>query len=123
MLLDKGVGFIILCNNFGVILGGVLMSMDKVITYSFWQLNPREMIYLVVICSWPHLCLCLNYGDTTSMEFIVRFSPILVAFNTQWDPNMRLLRRLESVFKDYDLMILYLSGKANVVVDALSWKV
>ena len=40
---------------------------------------------------------------------------------TQKDLNLRQRRWLELI-KDYDLIIDYHSGKANVVADALSWK-
>ena len=54
---------------------------------------------------------CEIYTDYKSLKYIF----------TQKKLNMRQRRSLE-LFKDYDCIILYHSGKANVVMDALSWK-
>jgi hypothetical protein len=54
---------------------------------------------------------CDIYTDHKSLKY----------FFTQEDLNMRQCRWLELI-KDYDLEIYYHSGKANIVVDALSCK-
>ena len=51
------------------------------------------------------------YTDHRSIQYIL----------TQRDLNARQRRWIE-LLADYDLSILYHSGKANVVADALSWK-
>ena len=58
------------------------------------------------------------------MVYNVRYLLIIGALNTsspRKELNMRHRRWLELI-KDYDLTINYHHGKANVVVDALSWK-
>ena len=54
---------------------------------------------------------CEIYTNHKSLKYIY----------DQWELNLRQRRWLE-LFKDYDCNILYHSGKANVVVDALSRK-
>jgi hypothetical protein len=61
---------------------------------------------------WRHYIIgkrCEVYSDHKSLKYIF----------TQPDLNLRQQRWLELI-KDYDLGINYYSGKANIVVDALS---
>ena len=51
------------------------------------------------------------FSDHKSLKYIF----------TQQDLNMRQRRRMEFL-EDYDVTLHYHPGKANVVVDALSWK-
>ena len=63
---------------------------------------------------WHHYLLgnvCHIYADHKSLKYIF----------TQSELNMR-QRRWLKIIKDYELEIHYHSGKANVVVDALSRK-
>jgi hypothetical protein len=63
---------------------------------------------------WRHYVMgtkCQIYTDHKRLKYIF----------TQKDLNLRQCRWLELI-KDYDLEIHYNPGKANLVVDALSWK-
>jgi hypothetical protein len=63
---------------------------------------------------WRHYLMathCNIFIDHKSLKYIF----------TQADLNMRQRRWLELI-KDYDLEVHYHPRKANVVVDALSWK-
>ncbi|KAA3460876.1 reverse transcriptase [Gossypium australe] len=96
----------------------------KVIAYASRQLKPHERNYLVhdlelaaivfALKIWRHYLYgekCHIYIDHKSLKYLMR----------QKDLNLRHHRWLELI-KDYDLIIDYHMGKANVVVDALSQK-
>ncbi|KAG8499107.1 hypothetical protein CXB51_005522 [Gossypium anomalum] len=105
-------------------LGCVLMQEGKVVAYASKQLKPHEKNYpthdlelaaiVFALKIWRHHL----YGEKShiftnhkSLKYIV----------TQKDLNLRQRRWLE-LLKDYELLIDYHLGKANVVVDALSKK-
>ncbi len=105
-------------------LGCVLMQEDKVIAYASRQLKPHEKNYLThdlelaaivfALKIWRrHLYVekCRIFTDHKSLKYLM----------TQKDLNLRQRRWLELI-KDYELVIDYHLGKANIVVDALSRK-
>ncbi|CAH9119792.1 unnamed protein product [Cuscuta europaea] len=105
-------------------LGCVLMQNGKVVAYASRQLKTHEVNYpthdlelaavVFALKLWRHYLYgaqCKVYTDHKSLKYIF----------TQKELNMRQRRWLELV-KDYDLVIQYHEGKANVVADALSRK-
>jgi len=105
-------------------LGCVLMQKGRVIAYASYQLKPYEENYpthdlelaavVFAFKIWRHYLYgvrCEVYTDYKSLKYIF----------TQKELNMRQRRWLE-LLKDYDMEVKYHSGKANVVVDALSRK-
>ena len=105
-------------------LGCVLMQDGKVVAYASRQLKPHEQNYpthdleLVVVVFalkiWRQYLYgekCRIFTDHKSLKYLL----------TQKDLNLRQRRWLE-LFKDYDCIIDYHLGKANVVADALSRK-
>ena len=105
-------------------LGCVLMQNGKVIAYASRQLKDYEKNYpthdlelaavVFALKIWRHYLYgerCEIYTDHKSLKY----------FFTQKELNMRQRRWLELV-KDYDCVINYHPGKANVVADALSRK-
>ena len=105
-------------------LGCVLMQHGKVIAYASRQLKPHELKYpthdlelaaiVFALKIWRHYLYgekCEIYTDHKSLKYIF----------TQKELNMRQRRWLELI-KDYDCVINYHPGKANVVADALSRK-
>ncbi|KAG8498138.1 hypothetical protein CXB51_007053 [Gossypium anomalum] len=105
-------------------LGCVLMQEGKVIAYASRQLKSHERNYPVhdlelaaivfALKVWRHYLYgekCHIYTDHKSLKYLM----------TQKDLNLRQRRWLELI-KDYDLIIDYHPGKANVVADALSRK-
>ncbi|KAJ9180944.1 hypothetical protein P3X46_009128, partial [Hevea brasiliensis] len=105
-------------------LGCVLMQEGKVVAYASRQLRPHEQNYpthdleLVVIIFalkiWRHYLYgekCYIYTDHKSLKYLP----------TQKELNLRQRRWIEFL-KDYDCVIDYHPGKANVVADALSRK-
>jgi hypothetical protein len=105
-------------------LGCVLMQHGKVIAYASRQLKPHEVNYPVhdlelaavvfALRVWRHYL----YGSQVQI-FIDHKS--LRYLMTQKELNMR-QRRWVELIKDYDCVIDYHPGKANVVADALSRK-
>ena len=103
-------------------LGCVFMQEGKVVAYASRQLKPHEKNYptydleLAVIVFalkiWRHYL----YGEK---YFIYTDHKSLKYFPSQRELNLRQRRWMELV-KDYDCVIDYHPGKANVVVDALS---
>ncbi|KAA3477253.1 integrase [Gossypium australe] len=100
-------------------LGCVLMQEGRVIAYSSRQLKPHERNYpthdleLAAII-WRHYLYgekCRVFTDHKSLKNLM----------TQKELNLRQRRWLELI-KDYELVIDYHSGKANMVTDALSRK-
>ncbi|KAL8117783.1 hypothetical protein AgCh_015616 [Apium graveolens] len=105
-------------------LGCVLMQHGKVIAYASRQLKPHEQKYpshdlelaaiVFALKIWRHYLYgekCEIFTDHKSLKYIF----------TQKELNMRQRRWLELI-KDYDCLINYHPGKANVVADALSRK-
>jgi hypothetical protein len=121
---DNTKPFEVYCDASGTGLGCVLMQDNRVIVYApraFWpheQNYPTHDLELAAVVHalklWRHYLMgahCNIYTDHKSLKYIF----------TQADLNMRQRRWLELI-KDYDLEVHYHPGKANVVVDALSWK-
>ncbi|TYK21579.1 pol protein [Cucumis melo var. makuwa] len=106
-------------------LGCILMQQGKVVAYASRQLKSHEQNYpthdlelaavVFALKIWRHYL----YGEKIQ---IFTDHKSLKYFFTQKELNMRQKRWLELV-KDYDCEILYHSGKANVVADALCRKV
>ena len=105
-------------------LGCVLMQVGKVVDYASIQLKPHEQNYpthdmeLVAVVFalkiWRHYLYgekCKIFTDHKSLKYLI----------TQKNLNLRQRQWLE-LFKDYDCIINYHLGKANVVEDALSRK-
>ena len=103
-------------------LGCVLMQHENVIAYASRQLKKHEQNYpthdlelvLVVFALriWRHYLYgvpCRIFTDHKSLQYLF----------TQKELNMR-QRRWVELIKDYECTIEYHTGKANVVVDALS---
>ena len=108
----------------GIGLECVLMQDGKVVAYAFRQLKPHEQNYpthdlelaveVFTLKIWRHYLYgekCRIYTDHKSLKYLL----------TQKELNLRRRRWLE-LFKDYDCIIDYHPGKANVVADALSRK-
>jgi hypothetical protein len=100
------------------------MQDGKVVAYASRQLKPHEQNYpthdlefaavVHALKIWRHYLIgnrCEIYTDHKSLKYIF----------TQPDLNLRQRRWLELV-KDYNVVIHYHPGKANVVADALSRK-
>ena len=105
-------------------LGCVLMQEGKVIAYASRQLKPHEKNYpthdlelaaiVFALKIWRHYLYgekCFIYTDHKSLKY----------FPSQRELNLRQWRWMELI-KDYDCVIDYHPGKANVVADALSRK-
>ena len=105
-------------------LGCVLMQDGKVVAYASRQLKPHEQNYpthnlelaavVFALKIWQHYL----YGEKCR---IFTDHKILKYLLTQKYLNLRQRRWLE-LLKDYDCIIDYHPGKANVVADALSRK-
>ena len=100
------------------------MQDGKVVANASRQLKPHEQNYpthdlvlTAIVFSlkiWRHYLYgekCRIYTDHKSLNYLL----------TQKELNLRQQRWLQ-LFKDYDCIIYYHPGKANVVVDALSRK-
>ena len=105
-------------------LGCVLMQEGKVVAYASRQLKPHEKNYpmhdlelveiVFALKIWRHYLYrekCFIYIDHKNRKY----------FPSQRELNLRQRRWMELI-KDYDCMIDYHPGKANVVADALSRK-
>ena len=105
-------------------LGCVLMQEGQVVAYASRQLKPHEQNYpthdlelaaiVFALKIWQYYLYgerCRIYTDHKSLKFLL----------TQKELNLRQRRWLE-LFIDYDCIIDYHPGKANVVADALSRK-
>ena len=119
-----GKEYIMYSNVSRIGLGCVLMQDGKVVAYASKQLKPHEQNYpthdlelATVVFSlkiWRHYLYgvkCRIYIDHKSLKYLLM----------QKELNLRQQRWLE-LFKDYDCIINYHPGKANVVADALSRK-
>ena len=100
------------------------MQDGKVVAYASKQLKPHEQNYpthdlelaavVFALKIWLHYLYgekCRVFTDHKSLKYLLN----------QKDLNLRQRRWLE-LFKDYDCIIDYHPGKANVVADALSRK-
>ena len=105
-------------------LGCVLMQEGKVVAYASRQLKPHEKNYpshdlelaaiVFALKIWRHYLygeMCFIYTDHKSLKYLP----------SQRELNLRQRRWMELI-KDYDCVIDYHPGKANVVADALSRK-
>ncbi|KAL4340586.1 hypothetical protein GQ457_08G033180 [Hibiscus cannabinus] len=103
-------------------LGCVLMQGDNVVAYASRQLKLHELNYpthdlelaaiVFVLKIWRHYLYgekCHMFTDHKSLKYLL----------TQKYLNLRQRRWIE-ILKDYDLVIDYHPGNANVVADALS---
>ena len=105
-------------------LGCVLMQDGKVVAYAFRQMKLHEQNYpthdlelaavVFALKIWRHYL----YGEKCR---IFTYHKSLKYLLTQKELNLRQRRWLE-LFKDYDCIIDYHPGKANVVENALSRK-
>ena len=122
--LTSGKEYTLYSDASGIGLGCVLMQDGKVVSYVSKQLKPHEQNYpthdlelaavVFALKIWRHYLYeekCRIYTDHKSLKYLL----------TQKELNLRQRRWLE-LFKDYDCIIDYHSGKANVVADALSRK-
>ncbi|GJR60576.1 putative reverse transcriptase domain-containing protein [Tanacetum coccineum] len=104
--------------------GAVLMQREKVIAYASRQLRKNEENYtthdlklgavVFALRLWRHylyVTKCTVYTDHKSLQYIL----------DQKELNMRQRRWIE-LLSDYDCVIRYHPGKANVITDALSRK-
>ncbi|KAG8499053.1 hypothetical protein CXB51_005455 [Gossypium anomalum] len=121
-LLQKDVKFE--CDASLLGLGCVLMQEGRVVAYASRQLKPHEKNYpthdlelaaiVFALKIWQHYLFgerCHVYSDHKSLKYLM----------TQRDLNLRQRRWLE-LLKDYELVIDYHPGKANVAADTLSRK-
>ena len=105
-------------------LGCVLMQEGKVIAYASRQLKPHELNYpthdlelaaiVFALKIWRHYLYgerCYIYTDHKSLKYLP----------SQKELNLRQRRWMELIH-DYDCVIDYHPGKANIVADALSRK-
>jgi hypothetical protein len=117
-------GFIVYSDASGKGLGCVLMQHGKVIAYASRQLKTHEINYSVhdlelaavvfALRVWRHFLYGSRvqiFTDHKSLRYLMM----------QKELNMR-QRHWVELIKDYDCVIEYHSGKANVVADALSRK-
>lgn len=125
MVLPTGSGYYtVYCNTSRNGLGALLMQGGKVIVYASRQLKVHEKNYPVhdlelaaivhALKIWRHYLYgvpCEVFTDHRSFQYLFK----------QKELNLRQRRWLE-LLKDYDIIILYHPGKANVVADALSSK-
>ena len=106
-------------------LGCVLMQEGKVVAYASRQLKPHEKNYpmhdlelaaiVFALKIWRHYLYgekCLIYTDHKSLKY----------FPSQRELNLRQRRWMELI-KDYDCVIDYHPGNANLVANALSRKI
>ncbi|GJS63826.1 putative reverse transcriptase domain-containing protein [Tanacetum coccineum] len=116
--------FVVYCDASLRGFGAVLMQREKVIAYASRQLRKNEENYtthdlelgavVFALRLWIHylyVTKCTVYTDHKSLQYIL----------DQKELNMRQRRWIE-LLTDYDYVIRYHPGKANVVADALSRK-
>ena len=120
----SGKGYTLYSDALGIGFGCVLMQDRKVVAYASRQLKPHEQNYpthdlelatiVFALKIWRHYLYeekCRIYTNHKSLKYLL----------TQKELNLRQRRWLE-LFKDYDCIIDYPPGKANIVADALSRK-
>ncbi|GJW88380.1 putative reverse transcriptase domain-containing protein [Tanacetum coccineum] len=116
--------FVVFCDASLKGYGAVLMQREKVIAYASRQLRKNEENYtthdlelgavVFALRLWRHYLYgtkCTVYTDHKSLQYIL----------DQKELNMRQRRWIE-LLSDYDCVIRYHPGNANVVTDALSRK-
>ncbi|GKA81952.1 putative reverse transcriptase domain-containing protein [Tanacetum coccineum] len=116
--------FVVYCDASLKGFGAVLMQQEKVIAYASMQLRKNEENYMThdlelgavvfALRLWRHYLYgtkCTVYTGHKSLQYIL----------DQKELNMRQRRWIE-LLSDYDCVIRYHPGKANVVADALSKK-
>ncbi|GJS01518.1 putative reverse transcriptase domain-containing protein [Tanacetum coccineum] len=116
--------FVVYCDASLKGFGAILMQREKVIAYASRQLRKNEENYtthdlelgavVFALRLWRHYLYgtkCTVYTDHKSLQYIL----------DQKELNMRQHRWIE-LLSDYDCVIRYHPGKANVVADALSRK-
>ncbi|GJX17982.1 putative reverse transcriptase domain-containing protein [Tanacetum coccineum] len=116
--------FVVYCDASLKGFGAVLMQREKVIAYTSRQFRKNEENYMThdlelgavvfALRLWRHYLYgtkCTVYTDHKSLQYIL----------DQKELNMRQRRWIE-LLSDYDCVIRYHPGKANVVADALSRK-
>ncbi|KAJ1684803.1 hypothetical protein LUZ63_016193 [Rhynchospora breviuscula] len=119
-----GAGYVVNTDASRYGLGCVLMQDDHVIAYASRKLRPHEKNYpthdlelaavIFALKIWRHYLYgekCKIFTDHQSLKYVF----------TQKELNLRQRRWLE-LMKDYDMELVYHSGKSNVVADALSRK-
>ena len=105
-------------------LGCVLMQSERVVTYGSRQLKNHEQNYSTHDLELAAIVFALNiwrhylYGE--QFELFSNHKSLKYIF-TQRDLNMRQRRWMEYL-EDYDFILHYHPGKANVVADALNRK-
>ena len=103
--------------------GVILMQDDYPVAYESMKLNTHQFNYSV---HDKEMCAIIYVLQRWRSFLLERYFKIyinhrsLVHFKTQSNLNQRQLRWQEKA-ADYDMEILYKSGKENVVVNALSW--
>ncbi|KAK8701468.1 hypothetical protein V6N13_019855 [Hibiscus sabdariffa] len=121
---ESGKEFTVYSDTSHLELDCILMHDGKVVAYASRQLKPHESNYpthdlelaaiVFALKIWRQYLYgekCYLYTDHKSLKYLL----------TQKDLNLRQRRWME-LLKDYDLVIDYHHGKANVVADALSHK-
>ncbi|KAK8649525.1 hypothetical protein V6N13_130253 [Hibiscus sabdariffa] len=121
---ESGKEFIVYSDASHSDLGCILMQGDNVVAYASRKLKPHELNYpthdlelvavVLALKIWRHYLYgekCHMFTDHKSLKYLL----------TQKDLNLRQRRWME-LLKDYDLVIDYHPGMANVVVDVLSRK-
>ena len=121
---ESGKDFVIYSDASHIGLGCVLMQEGKVVAYVSRQLKPHEKNYpthdlelaaiVLAFKVWRHYLYgekCYIYTDHQSLKYLP----------TQKDLNLR-QRKWMQTLANYDYVINYHPGKANVVADALSRK-
>ncbi|GKE95994.1 putative reverse transcriptase domain-containing protein, partial [Tanacetum coccineum] len=116
--------FVVYCDASLKGFGAVLMQREKVTAYASRQLRKNEENYtthdlelgavIFALRLWRHYLYrtkCTVYNDHKSLQYIL----------DQKELNMRQCRWIE-LLSDYDCVIRYHPGKANVVANALSRK-
>jgi hypothetical protein len=105
-------------------LGCVLMQHGRVIAYASRQLKSHEVNYLVHNQELPAVVFALrvwrHYLYRTQVQIFTDHKSLKYLMS-QKELNMR-QRRWVELIKDYDCVMNYHPGKANVVTDALSRK-
>jgi len=122
VLRRPGVPFVVYTDASGVGVGCVLMREGRVIAYASRQLRKHESNYpthdleLAAVVFALKIWRSYLYGE--KVQIFTDHQSLKYVF-TQGDLNLRQCRWME-LLADYDLVIDYHPGKANLVADALS---